>query len=65
MTGSFHGGSAKIYQFPKGGRAGLVAQRPEGKPSEDFAALAAAQIVVGDAWYHEAAIKEAEQPRKQ
>lgn len=62
MTGSFHGGSAKIYAFPKGGRAGLVAQRPEGKPREDFAA---AQIVVGEAWYHEAAIKEAEQPRKQ
>lgn len=65
MTASFHGGSAKIYHFPKGGRAGLAAQRPQAKPAEDFAALAAARIISGDAWYHEAALKDGDRPLKQ
>jgi hypothetical protein len=48
-------GSAKIYQFPVGGRASLSVRRPEAQP-----AIAAPRICeAGSSWYHEAAIEDA------
>ena len=36
MTESLHRHSAKIYQFPAGGRAGFGGRRDEAKPAEPF-----------------------------
>jgi hypothetical protein len=44
--------SAKIYQFPVGGRAALSSRSQPAKPVLDYAAS-------GSSWYHEAAIEEA------
>lgn len=60
MTANIGGGGAKIYAFPKGGRAGLRAVREQGK--QEFPV--AAPSICGDGWYHEAAMRE-ETPRKQ
>lgn len=47
--------SAKIYQFPVGGRRALSGYRADNKPSAEQAAPRVA--ITG--WYHEAAIEEA------
>ncbi len=49
----------KIYEFPKGGRAGLRVEARGAKPQAPVPAP-----VMWDAWYHEAAMRE-ETPRKQ
>ena len=46
--------SAKIYQFPIGGRRGLPGYRAETKPASTEMSRVA---ITG--WYHEAAIEEA------
>ncbi len=52
-------GSAKIYQFPAGGRAALGGRRyEETKTATDFATSGADQAACSDSWYHEAAIQE-------
>lgn len=53
--------SAKIYQFPSGGRAGLGAQQQAAKAAREMLTRAPA-VSFGPA-YHDAAI-EAEQARK-
>jgi len=63
MTTSSFGGTAKIYQFPRGGRAGLNSGRYETKPAHEFE-LAVANVVSGGAWYHEEAVREADHTRK-
>jgi hypothetical protein len=74
--------SAKIYQFPAGGRSGHGGRRDEAKvatkstatfaaagiASSNFAsanrvATRVANTVVGSAWYHDAAIQDAELTR--
>ena len=50
--------TATIYQFPVGGRAGLVGHR---KAVDQTAAPA---IVFGGSWYHEEAIRDADLPRQ-
>lgn len=54
--------SAKIYQFPAGGRAALSRRR------ESQAAAPSSptrmKIASGDAWYHDAAIQDGDQSRK-
>ena len=48
--------SAKIYQFPTGGRAALGSRRDEAKLVENFAASRTAKVAPGGAWYHEEAV---------
>jgi Protein of unknown function (DUF2735) len=60
MNTSFDHGSAKIYQFPAGGRAAVGARYDETKNATDLAASRVSEAAVGGAWYHEAAIHEAE-----
>jgi hypothetical protein len=75
--------SAKIYQFPAGGRSGHGGRREETQPvvikstaafavpgqaSSNFAsanrvATRVANTVLGSAWYHDAAIQDAEPAR--
>ena len=66
MTTNIYGHTAKIYQFPAGGKAGIGERREKAKPiarlpkhSQQFADAAA-----GSGWYHEAAIQEAERAGK-
>jgi hypothetical protein len=46
--------SARIYQFPAGGRAALGVKR-----REEFTPARVHEAAVGESWYHEAAIREA------
>lgn len=55
-------GSAKIYQFPAGGRSALAGRR-YGETKSDFAAPAADIADCSDSWYHAAAIEEAKPGR--
>jgi hypothetical protein len=50
--------TAKIYQFPPGGRAALRTGRPLPKPIDEMQAAVANRAVVGGSWYHEEAIRE-------
>jgi hypothetical protein len=65
MNTSFNQGSARIYQFPVGGRSGLGGQRhDEIKTSSDLALSRVSQATVGGAWYHDAAIQESKPVRE-
>jgi hypothetical protein len=58
MTASSYRESAKIYQFPTGGR------RDEAKPAAHLAASRVAMVASGSAWYHEEAVQEAKRAPK-
>lgn len=64
MSGAIHGESAKIYQFPVGGRAGVVTRRPESRFAREAEAIKAMRMVIGDSWYHDAAIEDSATTRK-
>ena len=65
MNTSLNHGSARIYQFPTGGRAALGARRDdETKTANDLASSRVNEVAVGDAWYHEAAIQDAKPVRE-
>jgi hypothetical protein len=53
-------GSAKIYQFPAGSRAGLVRRYGEAKAVTEFAKPAVNLADCSDSWYHAAAIQESQ-----
>jgi hypothetical protein len=60
MTSLSPGGSARIYQFPVGGRAGLRAAHEVAQPTTS-AGLQRAPVDVS-AWYHAEAIEDAKRP---
>ena len=57
MNTSLNNGSAKIYQFPAGGRAALGGRR-YGETKTEFAAPPANLAACSDSWYHAAAIED-------
>jgi uncharacterized protein DUF2735 len=57
-------GSARIYQFPAGGRFAATGQREATESSAIAAFPRDVKIVVGSAWYHDEAIQVAERERK-
>ncbi|WJR75240.1 DUF2735 domain-containing protein [Bradyrhizobium sp. NP1] len=57
MATSLNQGSAKIYQFPAGGRAGLGGRRYE--EAGGVGTTRVNEALCSDSWYHEAAIQEA------
>jgi Protein of unknown function (DUF2735) len=63
MTANSNQGSAKIYQFPAGGRASLVGRGDEARAVEKFAVSRVAKVASGGAWYHEEAVRIAERAR--
>jgi len=64
MNTSFNHGSAKVYQFPAGGRAALGAHRhEEAKAVADSASQRVSEAACGSGWYHEAAIQESKPAR--
>jgi Protein of unknown function (DUF2735) len=65
MNTSFNHGSAKIYQFPAGGRAALGGRRhEETKAADDQGSLRVSEAAYGGSWYHEAAIQESKPVRE-
>ena len=65
MTTSLNQGSAKIYQFPAGGRSALGGRRYDetGSASDIAAAPRFNEALCSDSWYHEAAIRDAKPER--
>jgi Protein of unknown function (DUF2735) len=59
MSTSFEQGSARIYQFPTGGRAALGTRRYGDIQSTPQAAPAIQTSICSGSWYHEEAIQEA------
>ena len=65
MNTSLNHGSAKIYQFPVGGRSGVSgSHQDETKTAADLASSRVSEVAVGGAWYHEAAIQESNPVRE-
>ena len=65
LTTRVNEGSAKIYQFPAGGRAALGGRRyGEAKPAVEQGAPGMSEVTVGGAWYHDAAIEESKPVRE-
>src|SRR6266699_364121 len=65
MNTSLNHGSAKIYQFPVGGRSGVSGRhQDETKTAADLASSRVSEVAVGGAWYHEAAIQESNPVRE-
>jgi hypothetical protein len=57
MNTGFNQESAKIYQFPAGGRASLGGRRyGEARPAIDTPRVS--ETICSDSWYHEEAIQE-------
>jgi hypothetical protein len=60
MNTSLNQGSARIYQFPAGGRSALGGRRyEETKVSAEAASSRVSEADCSSSWYHEAAIQEA------
>lgn len=58
MKGSLNCGSAKIYQFPVGGRAALLG-RPYGEAQSSIESTPRVnETICSGSWYHEEAIQE-------
>jgi hypothetical protein len=65
MNTSFNRGSAKIYQFPAGGRSANDRRRhEETRSASDLASSRVSEGACSDAWYHEAAIQESKPVRE-
>lgn len=63
MTAKTQRESAKIYQFPKGGRAGLEAERTALRQAQE-PQTPVANIVFGSGWYHDEAVLEVQPATK-
>jgi hypothetical protein len=60
MSANLNQGSAKIYQFPAGGRAALGGRGYSHDKQADLATSpVAAAADCSESWYHQAAIQEA------
>jgi hypothetical protein len=65
MNTSLNHASAKIYQFPAGGRSALGGRRyDEAKAITDLDTSRASEVAVGGAWYHDAAIQDSKPARE-
>ncbi|MFA5950784.1 MAG: DUF2735 domain-containing protein [Hyphomicrobium sp.] len=64
MKMSSHRETAKIYQFPVGGRAGLAVRRELAKTIVEEKHVAPLAIASGCGWYHEQALLDVEPARK-
>ena len=64
MNSEFQRQTAKIFQFPAGGRAALGGQRNEAKSSNSSNSHKVSEVACAGAWYHEAAIRDMDRNRK-
>ena len=58
MNQTFNQGSARIYQFPAGGRAALGGRSYGETKSIDHNAPRVNEAMCSDSWYHEEAIQQ-------
>ena len=63
MNTGLHRGTARIYQFPAGGRA-AGGQHPREETGSAGLATRVSEVACGSGWYHEAAIQEAKPVRE-
>jgi len=63
MNSSLNQGTAKIYQFPAGGRAALGGRRYGETKATDIAPAQAGDSACSGSWYHQAAIDESKPGR--
>jgi hypothetical protein len=59
MNGNLSQGSARIYQFPQGGRAALGGRRYGESETSKSTAPALQPSICSGSWYHDEAIKDA------
>lgn len=64
MTENTHRVTAKIYQFPSGGRDGPNARHEALTPVSEVILEVTAKVAIGGSWYHEKAVREAEQQKR-
>jgi hypothetical protein len=65
MNTSLNHGSAKIYQFPVGGRSALGRRgHDETKAAADSASPDVSEVACASSWYHDAAIQESKPVRE-
>jgi hypothetical protein len=64
MTTALHRETAKIYQFPAGGRAAFNPGRRINQAAEAASSVRPSKVVYGGSWYHEAAIQDVDPARK-
>ncbi len=60
MTTNAHGETAKVIQFPKGGRAGLSDRSYGAHAPQHLTSVPIAYVDCGSGSYHDAAIREAD-----
>jgi hypothetical protein len=59
MTTNYPHQTAKIYQFPIGGRTAAGSLRKDTKSAAELLSQRVAHTACGEGWYHEAAIQDA------
>lgn len=64
MSANSYGESAKILQFPSGGRRGVAGYRQNAQAAEDMLAAQSARVVCGDCWYHDVAVQQTDRDDK-
>lgn len=65
MNSNLNQGTARIYQFPAGGRAALAGRRhADATPATNPGHTRINEAACGASWYHEEAIREAEATRE-
>ena len=64
MTANLTRGSAKIYEFPARGRFAQIERSDDVQAATSFLPPRAAKVASSGAWYHDEAIQQAEQVRK-
>ena len=64
MNTTSNHGSAKIYQFPAGGRAAFGVRRHEETKEADPGPSRVSEAACGGSWYHEAAIQDSKPSRE-
>jgi hypothetical protein len=60
MNPTLNQGTAQIYQFPVGGRAGLAGRSSRETKSIDQSTPRMNEALCSDSWYHEEAIRESQ-----
>jgi Protein of unknown function (DUF2735) len=63
MNVSLNHGSAKIYQFPVGGRSALASRGHDQSKAVDLGSSRISDVASASSWYHQAAIEESKPVR--
>jgi hypothetical protein len=63
MNTSLNHGSAKIYQFPVGGRSALAGRSQNETKTADLGSSRLGDVASSSSWYHQAAIEESKPVR--